>query len=34
MPAITRLDDDEITAIITYIRDVQERQGFEPYPPE
>ena len=34
MPAITRLDDDEITAMITYIRDVQEREGFEPYPPE
>ena len=34
MPAIARLDDGEITAIITYIRDVQERQGFEPYPPE
>ena len=34
MPAITGLDDDEITAIITYIRDVQQRAGFEPYPPE
>ena len=33
MPAIGGLDDDEITAIITHIRDVQEREGFEPYPP-
>ena len=34
MPAIGGLDDDEITAIITHIRGVQEREGFEPYPPE
>ena len=34
MPAISGLDDDEITAIITSVRDRQEREGFEPYPPE
>lgn len=34
MPAITGLDDDEITAIITYIREVQQRDGLEPYPPK
>jgi mono/diheme cytochrome c family protein len=34
MPAITGLDDDEVTAIITYIREVQRREGLEPYPPE
>ena len=34
MPAVSGLDDDEITAIIAYIRKVQEREGFEPYPPD
>jgi mono/diheme cytochrome c family protein len=34
MPAVSGLDDDEITAIIAYIREVQEREGFEPYPPD
>ena len=34
MPALSGLDDDKITAIIAYIREVQEREGFEPYPPD
>lgn len=34
MPPMPGLDDDEIDAIIAYIRDVQQREGFEPYPPE
>lgn len=32
MPAISGLDDDEITAIIAYVREVQAREGFDPYP--
>ncbi len=34
MPAVSGLDDDQITAIIAYIREVQQREGFEPYPPD
>ena len=34
MPAVSGLDDDEITAIIAYIREAQQREGFEPYPPD
>ena len=34
MPAVSGLNDDEITAIIAYIREVQQREGFEPYPPD
>jgi mono/diheme cytochrome c family protein len=34
MPAVSGLDDDEITAIIAYVREVQQREGFEPYPPD
>jgi len=34
MPPVEGLDDDQVDAIIAYIRDVQEREGFEPYPPE
>jgi mono/diheme cytochrome c family protein len=34
MPAVSGLDDDEVNAIIAYIREVQEREGFEPYPPD
>ena len=34
MPAVSGLDDDEITAIVAYIREVQQREGFEPYPPD
>jgi mono/diheme cytochrome c family protein len=33
MPPVTGLDDAEIDAVIAYIRKVQEREGFEPYPP-
>ena len=34
MPPVIGLDDDEIDAIIAYIREVQQREGFEPYPPD
>jgi mono/diheme cytochrome c family protein len=33
MPPVTGLDDAEIEAVIAYIRHVQEREGYEPYPP-
>jgi len=33
MPPIEGLDDGEIDAIITFVRDRQETEGFEPYPP-
>jgi len=31
MPAVPGLDDDEIDAVIAFIRAEQQRQGFEPY---
>ena len=31
MPAVGGLADDEVDAIIAFIRSEQERQGFEPY---
>lgn len=31
MPAITGLDDEEVDAVISFIRAAQEREGFEPY---
>lgn len=34
MPPVPDLDDSEIDAIITYVRTIQQREGFEPYPPE
>lgn len=34
MPAISGLDDAEIDAIIGHVREVQAREGFEPYPPD
>lgn len=34
MQPVAGLDDDEMTAIIAYVRDVQQREGFEPYPPD
>lgn len=33
MPAVSGLDDAEIDAIIAFVREVQQREGFEPYPP-
>jgi mono/diheme cytochrome c family protein len=33
MPPVEGLDDDEVAAIIAYVRDQQAEQGFEPYPP-
>jgi mono/diheme cytochrome c family protein len=33
MPSVRGLDDDEIDAIITFVRAEQDEQGFEPYPP-
>lgn len=34
MPPVEGLDDDEVDAVIAFIRDAQQREGFEPYPPE
>lgn len=34
MPPVAGLDDDEVDAVIAYVRDVQQREGLEPYPPE
>jgi mono/diheme cytochrome c family protein len=34
MPPVAGLDDDEVDAVIAYIREVQQREGFEAYPPE
>lgn len=33
MPPIKGLTDDELTAIVAFVRDTQSREGFEPYPP-
>jgi mono/diheme cytochrome c family protein len=33
MAPVRGLDDDEVDAIIAYVRAQQEAQGFEPYPP-
>ncbi len=33
MPPVVGLDQSEIDAIVAYVRDVQAREGFEPYPP-
>jgi mono/diheme cytochrome c family protein len=33
MPPVEGLDDDEVDAVIAYIRSVQAAEGFEPYPP-
>lgn len=33
MPPVPGLDDDDLTAIVAYVRSVQEREGFEPYTP-
>lgn len=34
MQPVTGLDQAQIDAIIAHIREVQAREGFEPYPPE
>ena len=34
MAPVEGLRDDEVAAIIAFVREEQERQGFEPYPPE
>lgn len=34
MPPVEGLDDEQIDAVIAYVREVQEREGFEPYQPE
>lgn len=33
MPPIDGLDADDVAAITAYVRSVQQREGFEPYPP-
>lgn len=33
MPPVPNLDTDDIAAITAYVRSVQQREGFEPYPP-
>jgi mono/diheme cytochrome c family protein len=33
MPPVAGLDDEQVDAIIAYVREVQEREGFEAYPP-
>ncbi|HEX6420619.1 MAG TPA: cytochrome c [Acidimicrobiales bacterium] len=32
MPPVPGLDADEVDAIIAYVREVQQREGLEPYP--
>jgi mono/diheme cytochrome c family protein len=33
MPPVKGLTDEQLEAIVAYVRSVQEREGFEPYPP-
>jgi mono/diheme cytochrome c family protein len=33
MPPIDGLSDSEVEALVAFVRDVQRREGFEPYPP-
>ena len=33
MPPIGGLSDSELDAIVSFVRDAQDREGFEPYPP-
>ena len=33
MPPVPNLDTEDLTAITAYVRSVQQREGFEPYPP-
>lgn len=32
MPPVEGLSDEEVSAIVAYVRDVQAEHGFEPYP--
>ncbi len=33
MPSIEGLDREQVAAIVAFVRDRQETEGFEPYPP-
>ena len=33
MPPVPGLGDTDIAAIVAYVRQVQQQEGFEPYPP-
>ena len=33
MPPIEGLTDEDVNAIVAFVRDAQGREGFEPYPP-
>lgn len=33
MPVIEGLSDEEVEAIVAFVREAQRREGFEPYPP-
>jgi hypothetical protein len=34
MPPVEGLSSAQVDAIIGYVREVQQREGFEPYPPQ
>lgn len=34
MPSLPEFPDDALTDVIAYIRSEQQKQGFEPYPPQ
>jgi mono/diheme cytochrome c family protein len=34
MAPVTGLTDAEVDAVIAYVREVQDREGLEPYPPD
>lgn len=33
MAPVPGLDETDVAAIVAYVRDVQQQEGFEPYPP-
>ena len=33
MPPVAGLEEDDVAAIVAFVRDAQQREGFEPYPP-